>query len=788
MRRPFFLIFCCCIIVIVSIYYDIILIAIFLFLAMLIISVLLRRKTWSKLLAILILLMLVLSLYFQGYIKHKSEILVLQDQEVVLTGYVKSISDNKNSYGNMVLKTEKISHNNLHLNHNDEIFVNLSKVNEQLHELVGKQVTFKTRLTLPEQSRNPNCFDYNLYLKTKGIYLLGQAEMKDVHIIDDSYKRIIHHLFQVKHQFITKINSTMREDAAGVLIGLLFGDKGYLDSKIYSDFQKNGTAHILAVSGIHVGILYSLVQSIGNRNSKAKDLIVVVLLFTYVMLSNFSYSVIRAASMICIVILSKRVFRRYDLVTSASVSGTCFTLFNPFILFNVGFQLSFMAVFSIGILFPYIKNFYLKWKPFIPLGEKIMDGFLVLFSVQLGTMPLVAYHFNCFSISSFFINMPIILAAGIILPIGFVLFLTSIIGAELVFHYLVKMENVLIDSIIILNSFVAAHFKESFLVASPEKVFIFSYYLVLLFLTMEYKIEGLEKNKKKLLLSLLILSFLLTWILHQYKDNYDIIFLDVGQGDCIHIKTPRGKNILIDGGGKKGKDKHDDVGYKTLIPYFLKNNIRQIDYAIISHLHEDHYKGIVDILGDYKIRNLMLSGIHEKSGEASFIQWLCDESKTNILYLEKGNRIKVEKDIFITILYAKNSEMAYNRDEENDNSLVILLEYQEARILLTGDIEKKAENKIIEEDIAIRSDIIKVPHHGAETSSSIDFIKKVKPKVAVIQVGKNGYGHPSEKVIYLYVEQDAKVLRNDLDGAILVDITKNGMKIKTQLSGESYEL
>ncbi|GAJ07906.1 unnamed protein product, partial [marine sediment metagenome] len=260
-----------------------------------------------------------------------------------------------------------------------------------------------------------------------------------------------------------------------------------------------------------------------------------------------------------------------------------FILYNPYVIFDVGFQLSFSAVFSVGIIYPYLKKK-------INHKNACIDMLLILFAIQFGTMPLVAYHFNYFSLSAFIINIPVILSASVALPIAFLMLPLSIVSGQ-AFHWTALLEEMFLDALIFMNQLSTFLFESvSFNVISPNISTLGIYYVTLLILSYE-EMWGILKRYKKKVIIIGIITMSISFLLSNALVNpYEIVFVDVGQGDCIHIKTPNGKNILIDGGGNLSQ-KQFDVGEKILAPYLLKNGVAHIDMAFITHLHEDHYKG-----------------------------------------------------------------------------------------------------------------------------------------------------------------------------------------------------
>lgn len=242
----------------------------------------------------------------------------------------------------------------------------------------------------------------------------------------------------------------------------------------------------------------------------------------------------------------------------------------------------------------------------------------------------------------------------------------------------------------------------------------------------------------------------------------------LGSGDSMLITTKMGKRILIDGGEENN----------ILLPYLLDRKINRVDYIIISHFDSDHYAGIVPILGKIKVQNIVISKQSEQNAEIEEFIKLANKYKINIAIVSAGDKIVVDKNTNIDILWPTKTSLK-NMDL-NDNSIVAKVNYQGVSILSTGDISKTVDNFIMDtySENLLKADILKVAHHGSKTSTSLEFIEKVKPKIALIGVGKNNkFGHPNEEVIEILENVRCKIYRTDENGEISIEIDKKG-KIK----------
>ena len=222
--------------------------------------------------------------------------------------------------------------------------------------------------------------------------------------------------------------------------------------------------------------------------------------------------------------------------------------------------------------------------------------------------------------------------------------------------------------------------------------------------------------------------------------------IDVGQGDSTLIITPSNKKILIDGGGTEVASNSYDVGEDTLVPYLLDRQINKLDFIMISHFDTDHSGGIIAVLESIKVKNIIISKQVEESYNFTTIINIAMNKKVNVIVVKRGDVIKVDNDVEIRILYPE-SKLYF--DDLNNNSIVAKIVYNNFSMLFTGDIESPAEERVIQlAKSDLQATILKVAHHGSFTSSTEEILKYIKPKIALIGVGKNNkFGHPNEEVL-----------------------------------------
>jgi competence protein ComEC len=584
---------------------------------------------------------------------------------------------------------------------------------------------------------------------------------------------------------------------------MLFGDSSLMDDEVYEAFQKNGTAHILSVSGIHVAIVYAcIVKLLGNRRDPAQSAVAVLGLFLYAAMAQFAPSVVRASAMILTHIVAGLLRRRYDLLTGACAAAGAMLVHTPLQLFHVGFQLSFLAIFTMAFMIPFLDRYLAPQKEDAPrrrarggsdrravLREtlrKLLRGLLPLLVIQAGMAPYTAYAFNYFSVAAFLLNPPVIFLSGVIIPIGVAL-MPLMYVSDAAFGVGASAAEILVVIMNKLNEAAYGAAYGHFPVTSPPAFALVLYYGAFFLLSSEgLRVLWRRRRRRGLagaLCALLLCVFLSLAAPGLAQDRSALVFVDVGQGDCLHIRTPGGRNILIDSGGSVNYS----VGEKTLLPYLLKNGVDRIDLALVTHLHTDHCQGLAELAREMPVDFVAVyDGNRPRRAEVAEMFGLPED---RVLHVSAGERIQLDADVYAEVLFPeKQDDATYERmlldEDENKNSLLLRLVYRGVSVLMTGDLGFEGEDAILAGVGAerLRSTLLKVGHHGSRYSTGDAFLAAAAPRVAVIQAGKNTYGHPHPDVLEKLADFGALVYRNDTDGAILLRIDADGaVGVRTML-------
>ena len=649
---------------------------------------------------------------------------------------------------------------------NKKILINI-KMSQDIPSIkYGDSLYIEGEFKQPEEARNYKGYNYKQYLKTKKV--IGTVELEKAKILKSSNGSFIHN---IQKYIRDTINGTLTDEEGNLLLAILLGDKDKLSEDIQESFKTSNLSHMLAVSGAHVsyiilGLTYVLQNSIiGKKNGK---IVCIFFLLVFMAITNFTPSVTRACIMAVLTLFSGIIYRKSDVYTNISVAALITLIFNPYSLLDLGFQLSYGG--TIGIII-FIKRIQEK-KSNSKVINYIKQMALVSIYANIIIIPIMMYHFNTVSFTFIISNIMASPILGIIVITGFLFIIASITVKPLTRLIAIFIKPIL--SILIKISQICSKLPFSnILVVTPYMFNVISYYAIIL-----YCIKSKKNNKCKIIICLLIVLILINFIIYIFPQKLRIFFIDVGQGDSTLIITPDKKTVLIDGGGSDSFD----VGEKVLLPYLLDRRILKIDYVLISHFDTDHCGGILTIMEKVKVKNIIISEQAEHSENYERFKKLMIHKKIRLIEVKKGDKIKIGRYSEFKILFPTSRLLSEN--PLNNNSIVAQFNYNNFKMLFTGDIEKLAEQQILKTEKAeIRADILKVAHHGSKTSSIPEFIKAVKPKIALIGVGKNNtFGHPNQQTIKNLENIKCRIYRTDLQGEIIIKIDQKGrMNVKSKL-------
>ena len=712
-----------------------------------------------------ILLILILLSVFLKWTNMKESILLNKAEEKMrFNGIVEEIKFKdieESKYKVKIIKVED-EKNTYIINEN----IMLKIIGEKYIEL-GDIITFNGRTRIPMVNSNPKLFNYRRSLLAEKVYTTITIKDYDITHVSKENKRL---KYRIKSEFRNNIenlfDNSLNEHNSSLMKSIVLGEYGYLEDEDVSKYRDLGLAHILAVSGLHIGIIGTFLIFVLSRCGIMRNwahIFTVIIIWFYGFLIGFPPSLLRANIMMTILFLSRSLAEPYDSINSLLLSMFILLIINPFWIFKVGFQLSYLATFSIIYFTPRIL------KLFYPYRNKKIYALSTILGVQIGLIPIQAYYFNKIPILTILANLFIapFLSLGLVLGATMVGFYYSIPGLNNIIGFVLNMVlNIQFKLVNLLHNIPFNQIN----CYSPGISEIILYYIFILILFKIIDLKKLGTNMNKTIIYYLVFHIICLSIFFYKDQSLEIHFIDVGQGDSILIKNKK-ENFLIDTGGSIFGN--FDIGKNITLPFLLKNGIMKLDGIFISHFHEDHSQGLPILMDNLKVENILIS--YENSNSDVYNYMI--SSNIPVTKLKEKDRIILNKNTSIEVL-SPNLDFVNRNLGENDLSLVFLLKYFNREILFTGDMENETENYLLDK-FHRPIDIIKVPHHGSNTSSKAELLEVIKPEIGIITVGRNNiYGHPQKDVLNRYEEIGTKIFRTDTMGRVKVALNKSDMKIE----------
>lgn len=743
----------------------------------------------NKKVTILLFIFIIAGFIHIKFLKYDYEKIYISLENVNIVGTIVSSKKEKQYINEYKIETEKI--NNIKLK---KKFILLTK-NKEIE--YGNKIKLEGTYIKPSKSRNYKGFDYSNYLKTENIYGTIEQNGKIELVKEKNINYLFINLYKVKNKIIKNINNKFPEETRGVFLGILLGDKSSIEEDVRQNFADSSLSHILAVSGTHISYVVICILVLFKKlklNKNIRKALASLVLFMYLYLVDFSVSATRAVIMSTIVIMQMLFYRKQDTITTIALSSIIILINNPYSILNIGFLLSYGG--TIGIIL-FVNKISIESKEdfFQRFKSYLKDICIVTISAQIIIAPIIIYYFNTISFTFIISNIIASLIIGPIIMIGLVIIAISFFKIPII-SLIIRFYNILIVILVKTADIISKIPISKIYLKTPTTLEIIFYYSVVFLValliyikksnrkfikkTIQIDIYNLKNffinNRNKVLIFISIVSLISITSIKIPKE-LKINFIDVGQGDSCLITTPQNKKVIVDSGGSESYD----VGKNVLLPYLLDKRITKIDYIMISHFDTDHCKGFEYVLENIKVKNVIISKQSETSESFKQIMKIIRKKRINLIIVQKETKIKIDNFTTVDILSPQSENIA---DNMNDNSIVAKFEAYNFSILFTGDASEKIEKELIKEKINLKSDILKVSHHGSKTGTSEEFLKSVKPKIALIGVGENNkFGHPTKDVIKRLTENKIKIYRTDTDGEIRIKIKKSkNIKIKKHIT------
>lgn len=734
---------------------------------------------------------------------------------------------------------------------------------EELTELrPGQLVLVRAHFRPPRRASNPGQFDYANYLRRRGIgaeaYIEGNSLIQKLEAKElgqflpkgrlahyDMRFGLLNRADKVRRAFFDVWQDHLPERLQALLGAMVLGDKRALPRDMQADFGRTGQAHLLSVSGLHVGFVAAgiwLCLRILRVGEPWHSIITILFVWAYALIVGWNLPVIRAATTLTLHLAALCLGRGHDRLAATGWAALIQLVSNPSLLFDTSFQLSYGALLGIVNIGPILTGI---WHLFVPstlsrsvpwkIGCKIVDIVIVSLSAQLVLFPLLVYYFHEFAWVGLFLGIITIPLAGVIVPWSL---LASIVGLwGPMAGMLAPIIRLPLEALDMLVGSCAAYPWSCIRLAAGSPVFWLGYYIVLTLVMQKLNQRvlcqwmGMERVGGRrairtwpMATAVFLLAVVYYPILAPLWRPLEIVLLDVGQGDAIFIRTPSNRTMLVDGGGRPPSSTTQgfDVGKDIVLPYLRHKGVRKLDVVVATHMHNDHTQGLGSIVEELPVGMLADNGLLD----GGFASWQYREAlrRANVeeritrQILRRGHFFALDPKVKVEVLYPTgppNAVVTRQILDQNNNSIVLRLITPHYAVLLTGDIDKAAQHDLLrlsatsrqgqehggepkdpaldsslsKDGFGLEAHILKVPHHGSRQALSYAFLGAVSPSEAVISLGTNPFGHPSPDYIHaLKVVTGKSPWRTDELGSITVSIRGRYLSIRGYHTKPSWSI
>lgn len=665
------------------------------------------------------------------------------------------------------LNVEKVRLSQTEWRIRERVRVNINRFQREPEIDIGQRLVLEGQLSLPK-SNTSSSFDYKKYLFRQAIQTILNARPDQLRILNQTTNPLIATANIIRKRIKQSIYQSLSGDRAGLMLGILIGDTTGISEDLQDDFGKTGLTHILAVSGLNVGMLLLIclgfLRFLGVK-LRLQCLLTTLVIILYTLITRSEPSVLRASIMAIFGLGAWLLGKEKNLMAAISLAALALLIYDPFSLYNVGFQLSFAATLAIIFLNPILE------KRLEAVPPRLRGDLSICLAAQLGVAPLLVYYFNQISLISLLANMLVIPANAPVLTLGIISVTASFTWSALS-HLVNFIAGLFLSYMIKVTQILASFPGVTLQLATPSLLNIGAYYILLG--SIMFKLSKPKKRRLDSKILIIVLALAVVFIWWQVAKGLPpkqltVTYLDVGQADATLIQTMTGENVLIDGG------ENPDILQSALV----SKGVRKIDLIILSHPHADHLGGLTEVVKNYKVGSVLDGGQTHPS--PLYEKFLTAVKKQKIPYqlARRGQEFKIGRSLDIFILHPTENFISGTTSDINNNSVVAKISYGKVSFLFTGDIEEEAQFSLLSYGERLKAEILKVPHHGSANGSNMQFLQYVQPEVAIIQVGAgNPFGHPAQSTLGKLKSLGAQIYRTDKDGDVTV--RSDGKKVEVR--------
>ncbi len=660
----------------------------------------------------------------------------------------------------------------------------------------GDRLRLRGTITVPRGQRNPGGFDYRFYLKSQGIdALVYPRDGRVENIGRGEMSFLASSAITLRSSMVEIIGTALPSPSSDLLTGILFGQGHRLPEQIEHNFQRAGAGHLLAVSGLHVGLVAAmltwLLGQLGLRD-RFPLVLAIVLVIGYAYLTGMRPSALRAAVMVSMAFGALLLDRERDLPTAVSLAALVTLAVNPLLLFGPGFQLSYAATLALI----YIHRPLERLLSGAGIPSFLRSPLAVILAAQWGVLPLSVYYFHHLPAGAVLFNLLLMPLVAFIIGLGLLGALLSLL-LPFLGEILLWAARPLLEVMLIVVEW--SSLPGFYIPFSPPgiPVMVIYYGIPACFLLVYYRWEKEQQHSKEKVVFghylkrtvkelapplhlrrpalygvVLIAAVFVLWkgLIFPPANDLKVTFIDVGQGASALIEAPCGVVIMVDAGGELPfYGEPGEIGERVLLPLLRRERIDTIDLAVITHPHEDHFGGFIPLVGAVDIGMLMVSPV---SGGSVYYEELLEKAEAEGIPVEETRAGEIwgcNSGLVLNMYGPPERLLSGTGSDLNNNSIVFRLIYRDIKMLFTGDIEDAAASSLFKQNFDLKADVLQVPHHGGYMAQMPDFLEQVKPCLAVIQVGNNPFGHPHPFVIASLEEAGVQIFRNDQHGAVIIE-------------------